>query len=105
MDNIQLKIKEALNDVNAWQRVPTSLNGIYLVKTPQKAGKETILVEINPKLDGGKLLKRRGLFLKNVSELQKFIKVINNEKLYDVLLALENISGEKEVEKIEPINI
>jgi hypothetical protein len=79
VDNIQLKIKEALNDVNAWQRVPTSLNGIYLVKTPQKAGKETILVEINPKLDGGKLLKRRGLFLKNVSELQKFIKVINNE--------------------------
>ncbi|MFZ0442204.1 MAG: hypothetical protein WAL81_06160 [Methanobacterium sp.] len=105
MDNIQLKIKEALNDVNAWQRVPTSLNGIYLVKTPQKAGKETILVEINPKLDGGKLLKRRGLFLKNVSELQKFIKLINNEKLYDVLLALENISGEKEDEKIEPINI
>jgi hypothetical protein len=47
MDNIQLKIKEALNDVNAWQRVPTSINGIYLVKTPQKAGKETILVEIN----------------------------------------------------------
>ncbi len=104
MDDIELKIKEALNDVNAWQRVPTSINGIYLIKTPEKAGKETILVEINPKYEG-KLLKRRGLFLKNVSELQKFIKAINNEKLYDVLVALENISGEKEIEKIEPINI
>jgi len=60
MDGIELKIKEALNDVDAWQRVPTSLNGIFLVKTPQKADKETILVEINPKYESGKLLKRKG---------------------------------------------
>jgi hypothetical protein len=53
MDEIELKIKEALKDVYAWQMVPTSLNGIYIVKTPQKAGKETILVEINPKYEAG----------------------------------------------------
>ena len=105
MDEIELKIKEALNDVDAWQRVPTSLNGIFLLKTPQKAGKETILVEINPKYESGKLLKRKGLFLKNTSELQKFINAMNNEKLYNILLALENISGEKEEEKIEPIDL
>ena len=105
MDEIELKINEALNDVDAWQRVPTSLNGIFLVKTPQKAGKETILIEINPKYESGKLLKRKGLFLKNTSELQKFINAMNNEKLYNILLALENISGEKEEEKIEPIDL
>ena len=105
MDEIELKIKDALKDVNAWQRVPTSLNGIYIVKTPQKAGKETILVEINPKYESGKLLKKRGLFLKNTSELQKFIEVLNNDKLYNILLALENISGEKEEENIEPIDL
>ena len=60
MDGIELKIKEALNDVDAWQRVSTSLNGIFLVKTAQKADKETILVEINPKYESGKLLKRKG---------------------------------------------
>ena len=37
MDGIELKIKETLN-VDAWQRVPTSLNGIFHVKKPQKAG-------------------------------------------------------------------
>ena len=37
------KIKKALNGVKAWQRIPTSLNGIFLVKTPAKSGKETIL--------------------------------------------------------------
>jgi len=30
---------------------------------------------------------------------------MNNEKLYNILLALENISGEKEEEKIEPIDL
>ena len=64
MDGIELKIKEALNDVDAWQRVSTSLNGIFLVKTPQKADKETILVEINPKYESGKLLKRNDCSLK-----------------------------------------
>jgi len=105
MDGIELKIKEALNDVDAWQRVSTSLNGIFLVKTAQKADKETILVEINPKYESRKLLKRKGLFLKNTSELQKFINAMNNEKLYNILLALENISCEKEEEKIEPIDL
>ena len=37
---MEVRIKEGLNDVKAWQRVPTSLNGIYLVKTPTKAGKK-----------------------------------------------------------------
>jgi len=43
------------------------------------------------------------LFLKT-HELQKFIKASNNDKLY-ILLALENISGEKEEENIEPIDL
>jgi len=30
---------------------------------------------------------------------------MNNEKLYNILLALENISCEKEEEKIEPIDL
>jgi len=37
---MEVKIKEALNGVKAWQRIPTSLSGIFLVKTPAKAGKE-----------------------------------------------------------------
>ncbi len=99
------KIKKALKDVKAWQRIPTSLNGIFLVKTPAKSGKETILVEINPNDERGNLMKRRGLFLKNCLELEKFIYIMNNEKLKDVLRALENLSGGSEDKKIETIDI
>jgi hypothetical protein len=43
-----------------------------LVKTPEKAGKETFLVEINPEDKHGNLIKRRGLFLKSLIELEQF---------------------------------
>ncbi len=104
-NEIEEKIKKALNGVKAWQRVPTSLNGIFLVKTPTKSGKETMLVEINPNNERGNLMKRRGLFLKNTMELEKFIYILNNEKLMDVLRALENLSGVSEDKKIETIDI
>lgn len=104
-NEIEEKIKKALNGVKAWQRVPTSLNGIFLVKTPAKSGKETMLVEINPNNERGNLMKRRGLFLKNTMELEKFIYILNNEKLMDVLRALENLSGVSEDKKIETIDI
>jgi hypothetical protein len=53
----------------------------------------------------GNLLKRRGLYLKNTMELEKFTDVIDNEKLKVVLVALENISGVKEEEKIKPLDL
>ena len=76
-----------------------------MVKTPEKAGKETFLVEINPEDKHGNLIKRRGLFLKSLLELEQFNNAMENGKLKDVLGALENISEVNEEEKIEPINL
>lgn len=45
---LENKIKDALKDVKAWQRVPTSVSGVYLVKAPGNADSDTIMVEINP---------------------------------------------------------
>jgi hypothetical protein len=104
-NEIEVRIEKALNDVKAWQRVPTSINGIFLVKTPEKAGKKTILVEINPEDEHGKLIKRRGLFLKSLSELEQFNNAMENGKLKEVLEAIENISDENEEEKIKPLNL
>jgi hypothetical protein len=102
---MEVRIKKALNGVKAWQRIPTSLNGVFLVKTPAKGGEENIMVEINPKDERGNLMKRRGLFLKNTLELEKFNDTLENHKLKVVLVALENISGVKEDDKIEPLDI
>jgi hypothetical protein len=102
---MEVKIKKTLKGVKTWQRVPTSLNGIFLVKTPSKDGKENIMVEVNPNNEQGNLMKRRGLFLKSTLELQKFNNALENHKLKKLLLALEKMSGVKEDDKIEPLDI
>lgn len=102
---LEVKIKNALSNVKAWQRVPTSLDGIFLVKTPVKGGKETILLEINPKDEKGNLIKRRGLFLKSINELDKFQQALDEHKLKDVIKAIENITGAKEMKKIETVDL
>lgn len=102
---VEEKIKNALSNVKAWQRVPTSLDGIFLVKTPVKGGKETMLVEINPKDEKGNFIKRRGLFLKSINELDKFKQALDENKLEEVIKAIENITGAKEMKKIETVDL
>ncbi|MBM4240396.1 MAG: hypothetical protein FJ150_01760 [Euryarchaeota archaeon] len=104
-ENLEKKIKEALNDVKPWQRVPTSVVGVFLVKTPTVGGQETIMVEINPADDQGRPIKRRGIYLRTNSELEKFREIMEKEKLKDLLGAIENMAGLNKGKPIKPVEI
>ena len=92
MENqIEEKIEEALENVEPWQRVPTSVDGAFLIKTPEKGGNKTIMVEINPLNERRTPMKRRGLFLRQTIELEKFIEVLENESVTDLLKALDDL--------------
>lgn len=94
MENqLENKIKEALENVEPWQRVPTSVDGAFLVKTPEKGANKTIMVEINPLNDRGNPMKRRGLFLRQSMELEKFLEVLENESMAELLKTLDDLSG------------
>jgi hypothetical protein len=102
--DMENKIKEAIKDVKAWQRVPTSVNGVYLVKAPGNADNDTIMVEINPLNDRGTSMKRKGLFLKSSLEFEGFGEIFKNENVMELLSTLENINGgdnKKEIKTIE----
>lgn len=101
---LETKIKEAIKDVKPWQRVPTSVNGVYLVKAPGNADNDTLMVEINPLSDRGTSMKRKGLFLKSSIEFEGFGEIFKNENVMELLSTLENINGgdkKKEVITIE----
>ena len=92
MENqMEEKIKKALENVEPWQRVPTSVDGAFLIKTPEKGGNKTIMVEINPLNERKTPMKRRGLFLRQTIELEKFIEVLENESVADLLKALDDL--------------
>jgi len=102
---LENKIRTALKEVKAWQRVPTSVNGVYLVKTPADGSNETLMVEINPINERGTPMKRRGLFLKNTSEFNGFGDIFGNEKVLELLGTLENIAGGEKVKEIKAVEI
>lgn len=92
MENrMEEKIKEALENVEPWQRVPTSVDGAFLIKTPEKGGNKTIMVEINPLNERKTPMKRRGLFLRQTIELEKFIEVLEDESVSELLRALDEL--------------
>lgn len=94
MENqIEEKIVEALENVEPWQRVPTSVDGAFLVKTPEKSGNKTIMVEINPLNERRTPMKRRGLFLRQSIELEKFLEVLENESIGELLKAVDDMSA------------
>lgn len=91
-NQLEKKIKEALENVEPWQRVPTSVEGAFLIKTPEKGSIKTIMVEINPLDERKTPIKRRGLFLRQSLELEKFMEVLQNERITELLKAVEDMS-------------
>lgn len=102
---MESKIREALKDVKAWQRVPTSVNGVYLVKAPGNADNDTIMVEINPLNERGTSMKRKGLFLKSSLEFEGFGEIFKNESVMELLSTLEGINGGSNKQEIKAIEI
>jgi len=103
--NLENKVKETLENIKPWQRVPTNVSGVFLVKTPSSGKQETVMIEINPIDAQGNPIKRRGIFLKKSSELEGFVEVMQNNKVKDLLNVLEKIAGVNSTKKIEPIEI
>ena len=103
VNKMQEKILEALENVEPWQRVPTSVDGAFLIKTPEKGGNKTIMVEINPINERRAPIKRRGLFLRQSIELEKFLEVLENESINELLKALDDLSVKSETKTPEGI--
>ncbi len=99
MENqLEKKITEALENVEPWQRVPTSVEGAFLVKTPEKGSHKTIMVEINPLNERRTPIKRRGLFLRQSMELEKFLEVLQNESVDELLKTVDEMSNGSEAQ-------
>lgn len=106
MDNqLESKIKETLENVKPWQRVPTSLEGVFLIKAPTRGDQESIMVEINPLDEFGRPIKRRGIFIQHKIHLEKFLEVMQKPKLMEFLDTLDVMAGNEGKEKVGTLKI
>ncbi len=106
MDNqLESKIKETLENVKPWQRVPTSLEGVFLIKAPTRGDQESIMVEINPLDELGRPIKRRGIFIQRKVHLERFIDVMQEPRLMEFLDTLDAMAGSGGQENVGTLEI
>jgi hypothetical protein len=106
VDNqLKSKIKETLENVKPWQRVPTSLEGVFLIKAPTRGDQESIMVEINPLDELGHPIKRRGIFIQQKIQLERFLEVMQKPRLMEFLETLDSIAGTAGKEKVGTLEI
>jgi len=93
--SLEEKLRDFLEKGKDWERIRTTINGIFILKIPKSKIKDTpsrIVVELNPSDEFGNPTKKRGIILRNFEELKEFKNLINNEKLENLLKAIDNIN-------------
>jgi hypothetical protein len=85
-----------LKDGKDWERKPTSMPGVFLLKMPAyKSKPASIAIEINPVDSSGAATKRRGIVIKSQSELDQICKMITNPKIIQLTSSIDEINPEK----------
>jgi hypothetical protein len=89
------RLEEFLSEGKAWDRMPTSIPGVFVLKLPPyKSQPSHLVVELNPVDSGMKPTKRRGLVLRSVAELEAFNELYQPERIGNLLTMLEGVNPE-----------
>jgi hypothetical protein len=102
--SLEESLRKVLQTGKDWQRIPVKgAPGIFVLKAPAARGRPaSLLVEINPVGPDGAPTKRRGLILRNLEELKEYKKLVSEDRLEEIIKAIEKInpktSGEEGLE-------
>lgn len=89
------KLAEFLRTGKDWDKVKTTVPGVFVMKMPGNKSREpSLTVEINPVDSAGSPTKRRGLILRSVEEYEEFKDILGNEKVENLLEMLEDVNPE-----------
>jgi hypothetical protein len=105
--SLEESLRKVLQIGKDWQRVPVKgAPGIFVLKAPAARGRPaSLLVEINPVGPDGVPTKRRGLILRSLEELKEYKKLISEDRLEEILKAIEKINPKTSGEEEEGLEI
>ncbi|MBC7219379.1 MAG: hypothetical protein H5T49_04515 [Hadesarchaea archaeon] len=76
-----------------WERKPTTLPGVFIVKLPPYGKSPTrLVVEINPVDSSGRPSRRRGFIVRNSEEFIKIRELFTDDKLADLLKGIDEVN-------------
>ena len=86
-------LKTFLEKGSDWERKPTTLPGVFIVKLPPFGRSPTrLVVEINPVDASGKPTRRRGFIIRNSVELKDFRDLLAGDKLGGLLKDMDEVN-------------
>ncbi len=87
------KLREFLREGKDWERLRTSVPGIFVLKLPSYKGSPSRLaVELNPVDSRGTPKKRRGLVIRDKEEMEEFRRLISDERLGKLMEEIERVN-------------
>jgi hypothetical protein len=105
--SLEESLRKVLQTGKDWQRIPVKgVPGIFVLKAPAARGRPaSLLVEINPVGPDGTPTKRRGLILRSLEELKEYKKLISEDRLEEIIKAIEKINPKTSGEEEEGLEI
>jgi hypothetical protein len=90
------RLEEFLRDGADWERKPTSIPGVYLLKLPVYRGRPaTLAIEINPVDSTGSPSKKRGIVVRSEAEIVEINKLLSNAKLSQLAKSLDQVNPQR----------
>ncbi len=90
-DKIVEDIQGLAKSANDWQRIRTSIPGIFVVRLPGKAMR--VMLMFSPVDESGNATKRRGFYFADMTAVQAARRAFPDERLEALVSAIQVING------------
>jgi hypothetical protein len=93
MDELVESLRKVLETAREWERKPTTIPGIFLMKLPgYRKSPPRLIVEVNPVDSYGNPTKKRGLIIRSNADLKEYREILANKKIEELLDALQKVN-------------
>lgn len=100
MNDTQKKnLVKAIEEAGEWQRLDTSIEGVYVVKPPEYNNIQRVFVEIKPNVNGH--IYKKGLYIKSTEEIEAYKEILENPKTMELVEIISEYYGIRKTPKIE----
>jgi hypothetical protein len=97
--SVENKLASFLSGSRDWERRPTNLPGVFLLKLPSSRSRQaSIAIEINPVDATGSATKKRGIVIRSASEFDEFNRILANQKLIELARRIDEVNPKQKEE-------
>jgi hypothetical protein len=92
------RLRQFLNEGQAWEKKVTNIPGVSLLKLPTfKGTSPSLAIEVSPLNPAGSTTtKRRGVIIRSSSELEEINRLLSNPKVAQLAKSIDEVNPSRE---------